>query len=317
MSSSSDVPKHPRVIYSAWYDGRKNAPPVVQLVFDRWEALNPNYEVRILDKQAVEKLLEGVDLQLQAISRPGLSDIVRTKLLIATGGIWADSTALPMIPLDDWLTEATRDSGFFAFERYDSPLASWFLCAEPASPVMNAWWAEIVRVWSRPRYDKTDGKRPPNGALAVSPQELARSQELPHYWFHSLFHYMLETKPEVKDTWERRLHLSAITAHGLQELFLENPNPTDEEVVRTAYTSPVQKLNWRNPYPVERLAALIQQFPTPASVPPVPNSSSVPADVPPSPVPDGQDPAPAPGPTPAKGANPLQALSTIFKIPRK
>ena len=56
--------------------------------------------------------------------------------------------------------------------------------------------------------------------------------------------------------------MSAMRAHDLQNLFARDDNPTDEEILRAAYRAPVQKLDWRKSYPLERFEKLLVGRPT-------------------------------------------------------
>jgi mannosyltransferase OCH1-like enzyme len=112
------VPSTPRIIYSLWLQGEKEAPDVCRLCFDRWAALNPDYELRILDFNDVRRLLGDSSIPFYSM-RPqaALSNVTRARLLLRRGGIWVDSTLFPLQPLDEWLPETLQNTGFFAFER--------------------------------------------------------------------------------------------------------------------------------------------------------------------------------------------------------
>ena len=44
----------PKIVYSYWHQGRDEAPALVRTCMERMEALNSDWEIRILDEQSVE-----------------------------------------------------------------------------------------------------------------------------------------------------------------------------------------------------------------------------------------------------------------------
>lgn len=246
----------PKVIYSLWFQGRDQAPEVVKANFLRWEKLNPNYQLRILDLEDVGALLRGVNLGVQTLPPQALSDIVRARLLQANGGIWVDASLFPVRPLDDWLPHVVTEAGFFAFERPgpDRPLSSWFLVNTPGHAILVRWWMEIERFWSQPR--RLINGIPANPAHVVSPNGSAASGEFPYFWFHYLFQYLLDTDAEVAACWHACTKISAGGPHHLQFLFSQPNSPTEIDIKRALNVAPVQKLDWRRSYPLEVFARL-------------------------------------------------------------
>jgi len=250
----------PRIIYSLWLQGERAAPEVVRLVFRRWAALNPDYELRVLDGEDAAKLLSGFPLALQDMTRQALSDVVRARLLIG-GGVWADATVLPIIPLDEWLPELMKDSGFFAFERPapDRPLSSWFMASTADHLLTTRWWHEVNRFWSIPRrlatYDT--GAIPCNPAWEVAPDGGALKAQYPYFWFHYLFAHLLENDGDFAACWAgcRKIPAEPPASH-LERLFSGRNLPSREEIMQAARGAPVHKLNWRRKYPRAALAAL-------------------------------------------------------------
>jgi FkbM family methyltransferase len=253
------IPDVPRTIYSLWLQGRANAPEAVKYNLQRWEILNPGYTVNVLDAGDVDGLLGSAGLDLAGISPQSLSDVVRLKLLSDNGGVWVDASVLPMVPLDRWLPDAVSPTGFFAFKREDVPLSSWFLAASVDNLIVERWWRETQRLWNRARRVAPDPVIPHNPASLVTPERLSTTDELPYFWVHCLFAYLLDTDPEVNDIWLRCPNKSAMPPHTLQGLLAGNSSPSDKEIVRAAFAAPVQKLNWRTAYPVSRFTAILER----------------------------------------------------------
>jgi hypothetical protein len=223
--------------------------------------LNPDYELRILDGDDVDRLLLGFRVAPQRMTVQALSDVVRTKLLLE-GGVWADASVLPIEPLDAWLPDLLKDSGFFAFERpgVDRPLSSWFLAASRNHVLMKKWWGEVERYWSKPRsrarYDGGNANVAPNPVWEVAPNGGAVKDEYPYYWFHYLFRYLLETDADFASHWDCCSKLSAQPPHQLHRLFAGADQPGRQTIIEVARSAPVQKLVWRHTYPLDIFEAL-------------------------------------------------------------
>lgn len=253
------MPAPPKRLYSLWLQGQAAAPEMVRICFAKWRQFNPDHELTVLDANDVVRLLGGTGLPFREIAVQALSDIVRARLLQREGGVWIDATVMPVAPLDTWLPKATAQTGFFAFERpaADRPLSSWFLAAEPNHPVMEAWWGEIERFWSKPRQlADHPGGIPPDPVAAIAPDRGGAGDFYPYYWFHYLFQYLLDTRPEIAAIWRNTARRPADPAHAMQMLFGGGEPPGLYQVMAAASGSPVHKLNWRAPYPLDMLAAL-------------------------------------------------------------
>lgn len=142
-------------IFSLWDGGANGAPDVVKHCFDRWQTLNPGYNLTVFDGAGLRETLQDYPSWIHQVPIQALSDIFRLELLARNGGVWVDATAFPVIPLDDWLPAALEPAGFFAFtgrrgNRW-SPLDSWFLAAQPGNAVCRPWREAIRAYWDRPR----------------------------------------------------------------------------------------------------------------------------------------------------------------------
>lgn len=251
MPGFAELPKR---IYSLWLQGAATAPDLVRVNFERWSVLNQAYRLEVLEEADVRHLLNDTTLAWQSLPPQALSDIVRARLLATSGGIWVDASLFPVRPLDDWLPQALQGADFFAFERpaRDRLIASWFLAANRRNPFMEQWWAEIARFWSKPR--KIVEGPPANPLLSVS--AACASDEYPYYWFHYLFQYILDQHPELEALWARSAKLSGREAHRLQKIFLKNSTPSRSAISQALRRAPVQKLNWRETYPIDFIASL-------------------------------------------------------------
>jgi Capsular polysaccharide synthesis protein len=246
----------PRVIYSAWLQGVAQAPAIVQLCFTRWARLNPEYQLRVLDASDAAALLAGHNLP--AVPAQAFTDILRVKLLLEHGGIWADATVLPVAPLRDWLPGLMPDSGIFAFSRPgpDRPIASWFMAAAPGHVIVQKLWDEIRHFWRKPRRmaQYNGGLIPPSPSASVAPGSGGATDEYPYFWLHYLFQYLLETDAVFASVWALCPQISAEPPHRLQNVCA---GPVTAQVMEAAAkAAPVQKLNWRASYRLDVLARL-------------------------------------------------------------
>lgn len=242
----------PRIIYSLWQQGRDEAPGIVRLNFERWSLLNPGYRLEIFDQPAAETVLADLPLSLTQLTPQAFSDVLRARLLLQTGGIWADASVFPTQSLDDWLPSVTGASGFFAFERPgpDRPISSWFLAATADNAMIRAWWQKVRNYWSSPRTLRVGIPDDPVGAVTDW------KHSFPYFWFHYLFQELLDRDEEFASAWANCKKVPANAPCIMQRRMAEKLEIGLEEITHIATLAPVHKLDWRNPYPLELLAAL-------------------------------------------------------------
>src|ERR1700689_4816923 len=126
-----------RTIWFLWFQGLKDAPPIVKRCYQSWVANNPGWKIVLLDSSnlstyAITDLESG---NVAALTPAHRSDLIRLELLARYGGVWADATCYCAVPLDSWLP-GVMSSGFFAFERrseWAPPIANWFLATMPSN----------------------------------------------------------------------------------------------------------------------------------------------------------------------------------------
>lgn len=248
-------PRHARVIHCAWFQGLDAAPAVVRFNLARWASLNPLYRIKVVDQAGAEAVLAGSGISIDGLAPQALSDMVRLKLLHDHGGVWVDASLTPILPLDDWLPRMTAPSGFFAFSRPwpHVIIASWFLAAAPANPVVAAWWRETCRYWSRPR--RFVPGEPASPAESISPQSPDWLDAYPYNWVQYLLEHRVDRDGSVTRALEGDAHMSGIGGRRLREALLEGER--DLRILRSrASEAPVQKLDWRRDWPLDLLRAL-------------------------------------------------------------
>jgi hypothetical protein len=263
-------------IFALWDKGRAEAPDIVRRCLDRWEELNPGHDLVVLDRDDLEARLGDLPGPVRDLPIQGATNVLRTRLLAEEGGVWTDATVLPILPIDDWLPGLLEPAGFFAFAKPGRarPLASWFLAAQPGSPLPRRILQEILAYWDRPRSRGIYLPPTFRQRLALrlrDPRRYAWSRRYmhdlvwsvrpdggresglhPYHWYHYLVGWLLESDPEFRAAWERMPCRSAIAVHNVQRSRVQD-GLTDREfgqaVPHLLRTGPVQKLNWRLDWP--------------------------------------------------------------------
>ncbi len=204
----------PKIIYSFWMQGRENAPEIIRINFDRWERLNPDYKVIILDKDSSRPYLEGFSFDVYTLTPQTISDILRLRLLAQTGGVWADAGMYPSVPLSHWLEHRMIEHSFFAFSggRKDNHLSSSFLVARTDCNIIKKWHALMMRYWFMPRiaiHQEILGPKerpkiyvPENINQELGLPDMKPTTHYPYFWVHYLFGYLVFNDPDFVTEWK-------------------------------------------------------------------------------------------------------------------
>ena len=118
-----------------WEQGFENLKiPLNKLCIYGWKKLNPDWDIRILDKKSVLKYFPEL-ANFNHLTIQTKSDLIRIKLLNKYGGVWADASTLPMKPLTNNIDNIDNGTGVF-FYRYNPPsknnhyISNWFIIAK-------------------------------------------------------------------------------------------------------------------------------------------------------------------------------------------
>ena len=151
-------------IWICWFQGEDHPrmPELNRNCIKRWRELNPDWKVNILSKKTIADYVpEYFEIIKNSPNRrPGAcSDLVRILLLSKYGGVWADASVYPMIPLSDFYDKIVNDTGFFTYrfsprrvsrEVGDRETVSWFICADkPSHSLINAWKESFVEKFKK------------------------------------------------------------------------------------------------------------------------------------------------------------------------
>ncbi|MFW2541577.1 capsular polysaccharide synthesis protein [Primorskyibacter sp. 2E107] len=227
----------PRRIFIYWRQGFDDAPPIVKAIRRRWQTLNPDWEVVEITETTEGDWIDMSDIHpdLPIATR---SDVIRLRLIAKHGGIWADSTLLPMRPLDDWLG-ALMEEGFFAF-RQDIPyrrVSSWFLAGLPGTPVVTRWLDLF------------------GSYIARRPHPIA------YFAVHFCFMAAMWGQSQAAQAWRRVPALSADGPHYLKWLLHGVDDPQKRPTPQELAAVPVFKLAWKQEVEsIEGVAAKLAEF---------------------------------------------------------
>ena len=122
-----------KILWMYWDQGIDNLDDNYnKLCFWGWKKLNPDWEIRILDKNSTIKYIPDL-VNFKHLTVQLKSDLLRIKLLSKYGGVWADASTLPMKRLTENINNIDNNTGVF-FYRYDKTknqhlISSWFIIA--------------------------------------------------------------------------------------------------------------------------------------------------------------------------------------------
>lgn len=254
----------PRIIWMVWLQGAEQAPPLVKECIDSWKHLNPEWKLRVLDKDQLQRYISTSKLTLRSTLPPqAATDIIRTTLLKEYGGVWVDASVFCAKPLDEWIDTAAPD-GFFAFSkpRADKLISSWFLASSKDNLITHAWYNAIIAYWSK---GLVMPKKPlfiyhklvfylflRNGIYWPIKKSMHLAKQIglfPYFWLHYLFNELYEKNTWFREIWNRvpciySAQPLSLTRYGLHKnVSQELRRQIEEQIV------PVYKLDWRTKLP--------------------------------------------------------------------
>lgn len=273
MDSDTDACARPipRRLYILWLQGERKAPAIIRHNLRRWRELNTDFDIVALDEKSSRPYLDHLPFNAETLSAQTRSDIIRLRLLAETGGVWADATVYPVMPLSQWLPSRVTASGFFACHRPEParPIASWFLAAAPNSKIIRKWHDLATHYWSVPREPMSANDWEPENPLEeMRPYDTADPAPYPYFWVHHLFAILLQIDAGFRRAWEACMPIDALPLHDLQFYYkrknrmlraVKGRFQLDERVLQIVLGTEIQKLNWRRRYPIRELLRVEKQ----------------------------------------------------------
>lgn len=248
-------------IFMAWDKGEDAAPETVRRVITLWRERNPGHDVVVFDRAAMDANLADANVALDHLNIQARADILRVKMLVEQGGVWADASLLPVQPLDTWLPELLEPAGFFAFRRcgYDRVIGNWFLAGKAGNPLMTAWYEAMQAYFAQPRRPAKEASlvwrlRRRFGGGYMSTINRGPGADYPYFATHYLFERMIAETPDLAEDWDHVPVWPVLPTHSLQHARFHS-RMTDAEfrasVPALIAKTPVQKLDWRHDWPDE------------------------------------------------------------------
>ena len=216
----------PKIIWSCWFQGKKNMPPLVRVChtsrmerFKDWEHIfitAENFEkYTSLDKTVVQKWRSGI------IGHTAFSNLVRLDLLERYGGIWADSTIL--FTGDNFPSYITR-SALFLYTSWNwlsgdvRPISTWLISSCCNNPLIKIVKKLLTKYWLDKDYLQT------------------------YFIFHMFFRMAIEEYPQL---FENVPKVSNVPPHFMQ--FELHCKYSSERFMELKKMSPIHKLTYKLP----------------------------------------------------------------------
>jgi hypothetical protein len=146
-----------KIIWMCWFQGKNSldSSSLQAKCIKQWMLLNPDWTVHILNNNTISNFVpEYWEIKNQKFGKyrkpPADSDLLRLLLLSKFGGVWADATVFPTLPLTAFYsTVVNNKTGFFCYRfierkynavRGNKDIASWFLCTNTSNhPLIDEW----------------------------------------------------------------------------------------------------------------------------------------------------------------------------------
>jgi mannosyltransferase OCH1-like enzyme len=140
-------------LWMCWFQGlgHKRMPKINRKCLQRWKELNePEWRVTVITRKNIADHAPEFE-EVVADRRMSLakrSDVLRLILLKKYGGVWADASVFPTLPLSGFIDSLVNETNFFAYRfpkrrrssRGDREVSSWFLAADQIGhPVIQKW----------------------------------------------------------------------------------------------------------------------------------------------------------------------------------
>jgi len=249
-------------IWFLWLQGLRAAPMVVQHCYQTWKLHHPQWQITLLTEENIADYVtvEMPAAKLAALSKNHFSNLIRMKLLLAHGGVWADATTFCMRPLETWL-HCYLDTGFFAFRNPDRDriVSNWFMASRPGHPLLSAvhdawldYWVDhdlnnngkelIVKLLSHILNRDVGTTR-----YWFSPIVTEYLRVYPYFFFHYIFAEVVRTHPACAALWNATPAFSADIPHKVQHAHMLNPPTRAMRRDIDRRIDPLYKLTWKFP----------------------------------------------------------------------
>ena len=140
--------KIPKIIWSYW--DNPEVPDFVAKFRKNWAKFAPNYEIRYLNKNNIDKYITNMPENWQNLRPYRQADILRLKLLEKYGGIWMDASILLLENPDKFVggdvtlftTPGTNNS--------NPVYENWFIASTKNNEIIKRWIVEVEKAIKDP-----------------------------------------------------------------------------------------------------------------------------------------------------------------------
>lgn len=235
------VNPYPDKIWVCWFQGEKQAPPIVHQCIASIRKYAGNREVIVLTEENISQYVTFPEFIIKKkekgiMTNAHYSDILRLYLLAQYGGIWIDATVYLTASLPQYVTH--NPLFFFKSSPYGIgklKCSNWFIAADRNNEIIVCTLNMLLDYWKRNNY-------------------------LKHYFiFHLLLAVAVDTKPQLCTQWKAIPYFDSMIPHTLLSELTDPYTPERWEQIKAL--SPIHKLTWKiNPEHFARPGTFLQMI---------------------------------------------------------
>lgn len=250
----------PRNIYLMWDKPRELWPKLVTTCIDLWVEINPDFNVEVFDIGKARDLIAGdIDPGIFDTLKPQhQSDLVRTKLLSTVGGVWADASCLPHMPVRDWIGKFD-DLDFAGLPTHQPGQIcdNWFMISRKSGYLLSLQYEALVTYWQTPKLNlpqddrsiRMIGERWEHFISDFAAHDLRIA---PYFLWHYLFRQLYDSNGLFRECFDQQKFLSTDGGCGALIRMLQqnrasgianNPMPDAMRQLLATTAAPLSKLN--------------------------------------------------------------------------
>ena len=250
----------PRNIFIYWHSGFQHTNRLVSTCARTWAARNREWKVMLLDNRNVHEHTLGIDIPepiFEALPIQKKANMIRLKLLLEHGGVWADATLFCNRELDGWIDECAR-SGAFMFDNPgpDREIANWFIAAEPGNYLIQRLYEAQCEYWTRndfnhdswtmrkvkPLFNRALNRSKPLTRFWFTPLATRILQIYSYHIFHHHFYKLTQEDQQFREIWQGRRPLPAKGASLIQSMGMTSQMTPEQREAIDQDVFPVYKL---------------------------------------------------------------------------
>jgi|19_taG_2_1085344.scaffolds.fasta_scaffold00733_7 hypothetical protein len=152
-----------RKIWTCWFQGEDDPgmPELNRICKKRWIEFNDQWDYTVITNDNIAEYIPEYCAMMHSYghefhrSYTNKADVLRLFLLQKYGGVWADTSVYPMMPLDDFYDEIVNETGFFTYRFFprsikkklgDREAISWlFITREPDNYLISRTKDKLVK----------------------------------------------------------------------------------------------------------------------------------------------------------------------------